>query len=237
MGTTGSPGERLRTFRTSLNLTGSALAKALGRSKGSISYWEAGRSPLPLSACLGLESAFGVSAKWLMAGDEPMWAQTDRKKLPESSPGLIVLPVLSARASFDDAGSPISAPPVTEEIGIPASLLESDPQSAGIAQSSPRIWIRVVDPLMMETLGNHAFVLIDTTGLCRNEIINHALYLVRLAPDDIPSVRRIAMEPHSGDLIVGTDGRDHVSLRLPYPAEGRLEIVLGRVIWILRKPA
>ncbi|WP_373432582.1 helix-turn-helix domain-containing protein [Geothrix sp. 21YS21S-2] len=236
MAAVGSASERLKTFRLALGLTGVALAKALGRSKGTVTNWDTGRTALPLSACLGMEAAFGVSAKWLMDGTGSMWLEKDLRSIRDTFPGLVVIPIAPLETSLEPSGAWVPPAPGTEAIGLPPSLVTPIAPSSDSSIEGNRVWIRISDPLMRDTLGEEAHALVDTSLGQREIVSDHALYLVRTNQDQPPSVRRLAVEPTTGDLVVACDGKDKVPMRLGRAGREWRETVLGRVIWILRRP-
>lgn len=63
-------GERLRSLRTEKNIGQNALAKALGLSNASISYWETGKQEPCAEAIFKLARYFGVSADYLLGLSE-----------------------------------------------------------------------------------------------------------------------------------------------------------------------
>ncbi len=71
------------------------------------------------------------------------------------------------------------------------------------------------------------------TGLgAREEVEDDRLYLVRILPRDEPAVRRVAIDPTSGDLLIGVDAQGHVPLRVTVSGSNRLAMILGQVCWI-----
>ncbi len=58
--------ERLKELRTEKNLGQNALAKALGLSNASVSYWETGKQLPSAEAVFKLAQFFGVSADYLL---------------------------------------------------------------------------------------------------------------------------------------------------------------------------
>jgi len=233
MQSAGSPGERLRIFRRALGLSGAALAKGIGRSKGIVSYWEAGRSPLPLAVCLSLDALYGVSANWLLEGIGPMWAQPKESMPPDLPIDLMLIPVLPVDAAFDRTGMPMTPPPDVERVGLPRGILGAD--CPGNPDSLDRLWVRVSETQMEETIGHQAWALLDTSEAGRREMVDHALYLVRLADQPIPRVRRLRTDPQSGDLIVATEAKGQVPMRIELSPETLTQTILGKVLWVLRR--
>ena len=118
-------------------------------------------------------------------------------------------------------------------MGLPGRLDDGGLAEAE-ASPGPKFWLQVVDPLMGETLGALALVLVDPSPPSRMELQDHALYLMRLGRDQPPSVRRVALDRDSGDLLIGTDARDRVPMRRAMPLQGEA-LTLGRVLWVLKK--
>lgn len=228
-----TPGERLRTLRQQLGLTGQAVANALGMTKTAVSYWERGKVTIPHSVCLALESLYGVSANWLIQGIEPIW----RPKASSSSAthsDMTFAPVIAGNTPFDDQGFPLPSPQKGEVIGLPSGFTHPLDAKGDAPQGQDFFWIRISDPAMRDTLGNQAFVLVDTRDESRRFISNHALYLVRSQNAPHACVRRLAIESQSGNVIAGTDERDQVPMRLVHDQANHRSVVLGRVLWILR---
>jgi len=236
MGTTTTPGERLRTLRRSLKLSGLDLSKTLGMSKGIVSYWESDRSALTQCACLALQAVYGVSATWLQEGKGPMWHPKAAIHAPEPSPkGLVFYPVLpDGSVPFDDQGQLLPPPPGSDVIGLPDGVLHITSSTTRLRPDDANFWIQIDDPFMRDTLGTIALVLVDSSEDGCQAIEDHALYFIRLGAGQDPCVRRLAVDPASGDVLVGTDARDRVPLRLSRSQPDGFR-QLGRIRLILRK--
>lgn len=196
--------------------------------KTAVSYWELGKVSIPRSVCLAMETLYGVSSTWLLEGIGPTW-------LPKTQvggglpPDLLICPLLPGNDPFDASGTMAPVPPSVEILGLPRSII-------GPGSVPMPFWMRATDPMMRDTLGTQALVLVDASEEARKGIVDHSLYLVRLGRDLPPSVRRLASEPISHDLVVATEVRGQVPLRLSQNDSGWGPIILGRILWVL-KPA
>ncbi len=223
------PGDRLRAFRRERGLSGSALAESLECTKSTISYWEAGRTTLPWSSCLALEAAHGVSAQWLATGEGPMWLGPGRRKT-KAAKGLVAIPFLEGQLGFRPDGSAQAPHPEAPGLGFPPSLLQ---EIAGVPLPGPEdlyLW-RVEDEEMAPLLPKGAWVLLNVAATACEPLTENAIYLVRLGQEQTPCLRRVAIEPISGDFLITTDAPRRVPLRIARTvAEGELT-VLARAIW------
>ena len=229
MGKITTPGGRLRAFRSERGLTGTALAETLGCTKSTISYWEAGRTTLPWTACLALEAAHGVSAQWLASGEGPMWLVPGRLKTKVRK-SLHSIPFLEGQLGFRPDGSVQAPHSETPGLGFPPSLLL---EVAGDPLPGPEdlyLW-RVKDPEMAPLLPEGAWVLLNVAATAREPLTENAIYLVRLGQEQSPCLRRVAIEPLSGDLLVSTDAPRRVPLRIARTVANGEFSVLARAIW------
>lgn len=231
-----TPGARLRAFRTDRSLSGQALAEALGCSKSTISYWESGRTILPMTACLALETAYGVSAQWLASGEGPVWVvPTSHGKSRKTD---IDIPFLSPEWAFDEDGLPVRPHPRAPAIRFPRVLLEEIWQDGVPAKDQLVLW-RVQDDAMAPLVPKGSWALIQVGAPTSATLKDQAIYLFRHGPRETPSLRRVARVPSLGDgeladLMVGVDAPGQIPLRF-----GESQILdghrlLGLVVWVGR---
>lgn len=64
------PTDRLKKVRIQLNLTQQELADELGVSRSSIANYESGIDPISRKFARKLEKKYGISARWLLSGEE-----------------------------------------------------------------------------------------------------------------------------------------------------------------------
>lgn len=210
------PGERLRTLRKSLDLSGQALANALGVTKTAVSYWESGRTELPKVTCLAISQLFGVSADWLFRGEGPQWL--DRGA---TSPLVPVQP-------WEGAPTEGGALPV---LGLEPHLVSRLIAESGGGMPEDLRGLQVCDPLMAELLGTDAILVINTSLEARRLVQDHALYVLGGGNQHV-RIRRLARIPGSQDLLAGTATMNQVPERLEMPEGGVPSLVLGRVCWM-----
>ena len=225
-----TPGARLRAFRAERELTGIALAERLNCTKSTVSYWEAGRTPLPWTTCLALEAAYGLSAQWLAAGEGPMWLVPGRRKLKPSK-GLQIIPFLDGRLGFDEDGAVIPPHPESPGLGVSPSLLQEvagDPPPKG---GDLYLW-RVTDSAMEPLLPIGAWVLLDVSDQSPDSLVQDAIYLVRSGRSQVPRLRRVARDPLSGGLLLATDTPGRAPQRIPTGTAKNKSLLLGRAIWV-----
>ena len=224
-----SPGARLRAFRSERKLTGIALAEGLGCTKSTISYWEAGRTELPWTACLALEAAYGVSAQWLAKGEGPMWVAPARRK-PKSAKDIHSIPFLEEQLSFRPDGPVMPPHPESPRLSFPPSLLQ---EVAGVPLPGPEdlyLW-RVKDREMDPLLPQGAWVMLNVAPAAHEPLTENAIYLVRLGQKQSPCLRRVAIEPISGDFLITTDAPRRVPLRIARTVATGKFAILARAIW------
>ena len=229
MGKITTPGGRLRAFRNERGLSGTTLAETLGCTKSTISYWEAGRTTLPWTTCLALEAAHGVSAHWLSAGEGSMWLVPGRRKT-RGTKGLHSIPFLEGQLGFRPDGSVQAPHPETPGLGFPPSLLQ---EISGEPLPGPEdlyLW-RVQDSEMAPLLPEGAWVLLNVAAAASETLTDNAIYLVRLGHAQPPCLRRVAIEPLSGDLLITTDAPRRVPLRIARTVANGEFSVLARAIW------
>jgi DNA-binding XRE family transcriptional regulator len=225
-----TPGERLRTLRKQLGLTGQAFAEAIGVTKSAVSYWEVGRIALQRSSCLAMERAFAVSADWLLEGNGPMWVPPPSgQKHP--FPTLVVRPLLDGTDGFDGNGLPIPPPPSAPVLGLPKDLVQEILAACGGTEED-LFFVRQPDSEMEPTLKEGDWALVHTGQGARTPVVPQMLYLVRLNPGALPTVRRLALTPISGDLLIGLDHSERIPLRISTLTVNHQEQVLGRVCWV-----
>lgn len=230
MAATDTPGTRFRTFRTQVGLTGQALAERLGVSKTAVSYWESGRVSLSQTACLLAEQLFNISSTWLLEGIDPMWCTVPSQSLP-GTPDLLLRPLLSDDAFLPD-GSFLPPRDTASCLGLPRTTVAVILDVLGGGSSEDLYFFRTAENELKPTLFPGDWVLVHTSTFARQAIENHMLYLVRVRPQDPLQLRRLALDPLSGDLLLGVDLPNHVPLRMILPVDTRPRVVLGRVCWI-----
>lgn len=230
MSATDTPGTRFRTFRTQVGLTGQALAERLGVSKTAVSYWESGRVSLSQTACLLAERLFGISVAWLLEGVGPMWQGIPSSDLP-GNPDLLLRPLLPEGAFLPD-GSFLPPRDTAPCMGLPRTTVIVLLDALGGGSLDDLYFFRTDENELKPTLYPGDWVLLHTGIEPRQSIENHMLYLVRLRPQDPPKLRRVALDPLSGDILLGVDLPNQVPLRMTVPVESRPTVVLGRVCWI-----
>lgn len=227
MGKFSSPGTRLQAFRAERGLSGSALASDLGITKSTVSYWEAGRTPMPKSACLALQASHGVSAHWLMTGEGSMWAPNLAHAQPENGQHLVRF--LDSRKGFGASGKVQPPHPETSGLGFPSEFIAELKASLGVQPEHLFIW-RVADLDMAPTLKPMDWVLLDTNPTPISSIRDHGIYLVRLKSNSVPTLRRVATDPLTGELLVATDAPGRIPLRIN-PSKAKEGLILGWACW------
>lgn len=226
-----TPGERLRAFRRERGLSGQALAQALGCTKSTVSYWEAGRTPLPWTVSLALEATYGIAATWLDQGTGPMWL-VPGTKIPESCEGAAEIAFLTPELAFDAEGQVQKPHPDSPSIRFPLGLLKEIGRNNPIETANLALW-RVLDEDMGPTLPTGAWVMIDTTQPLLLE--DQALYLVRLEEKELPCLRRVTRMVGKGgkkDILIGVDAPGRLPLHF---SEARVladRMLLARVRWV-----
>lgn len=231
-----TPGARLRAFRTDRSLSGQALADALECSKSTISYWESGRTILPMTACLALESAYGVSARWLAAGEGPVWVVPNRHGKSRKTD--LDIPFLNPEWAFDENGLPVRPHPGASAIRFPRALLEEIWKDGIPAKDRLFLW-RVQDDAMAPLVPKGSWALIQVGVPTPSTLKDQAIYLFRLGPREAPSLRRIARVPSQGggdsvDLLVGVDAPGQIPLRFTESQLFDGHRLLASVVWVGR---
>lgn len=230
MGNLDTPGARLKALRTDRGMTGLALAESLDVTKSTISYWEAGRTELPWAICLALEGLYGISSRWLAAGEGPMWlAAPQRLQVP--SEGGVRIPFLSRALGFTPAGEVVLPHPDSPGVSLPIVLL-SEIQGEGQAIPGDLFLWRSEDEEMAPLIPLGSWVLLDVSGDARDPIKDHGIYLLRLARSQDPILRRVALDPLSGDLLAASDAPGRVPLRLQPLNKKENWMVLARARWV-----
>jgi transcriptional regulator with XRE-family HTH domain len=224
-----TPGARLKALRTDRGMTGLALAQALDVTKSTISYWEAGRTELPWAICLALEALYGVSARWLAHGEDPMWLAAPRGSQALSRE-LIRIPFLSRDLGFTRTGQVVAPHPDSPALTVPAALLAEILGERTPNAETLFLW-RTNDSEMAPHIPSGAWVLLDVSPDACNPIKDHGIYLLRLSPDQAPILRRLARDPLSGDLLVACDAPSRVPLRLDHRAKRTGWVVLASACW------
>ena len=224
-------GERFRAFRTHLGLAGQAVAEPLGVTKTAISYWESGRVSLSRTACLLAERIYRISSSWLLDGEGPMWLPVTIPNL-QTAPGVLLRPLLYEVGAFNEAGEVIHPGENALYLGLPRSLLESILASCCGGGVDDLFFTRIRDRLMEPTLLPEDWVLLHTGIQRRLPVEDQALYLVRLRQEDEPLVRRVALEPRSGDYLIGVDTQGQIPLRVTISEKDLASVFLGKVCWL-----
>jgi len=223
------PGARLRALRTDRGMTGLALAQALDVTKSTISYWEAGRTELPWAICLALEALYGVSARWLTHGEDPMWLAAPRGSQAVSNEQIRIR-FLSRDLGFTRTGQAVAPHPDSPFIRVPAVLLAEILGETITNVEALFLW-RADDSEMVPHIPLGAWVLLDVSPDACKSVKDHGIYLLRLSPDQAPILRRLAKDPLSGDLLVACDVAGRVPLRLDHRAKKTGWMVLARACW------
>jgi transcriptional regulator with XRE-family HTH domain len=232
MGKSTPPGQRLRAFRRDRDLSGQAIADAIGCTKGTVSYWESGKTSLPWTVCLALEASFGVSARWLYRAEPPMWVVPERTH-PKTGKRHTSIPFLGEEVGFGPDGSAIQPHPESLSIGFQPALLDQVLGNDPPPRKALFLW-RVQDDAMEPSLPLGSWVLVDTSPEARRTLTENGIYLLRLGQDPIPTLRRLATDPLSGDLLVSTDAPGRVPLAVHLPAEGNCFAILAHAFWVGR---
>ena len=63
-------------------------------------------------------------------------------------------------------------------------------------------------------------------------MVENAIYLVRSGRSQVPCLRRVARDPLSGGLLLGTDTHGKAPQRIPAGTAKNKSVVLGRAIWV-----
>lgn len=226
-----TPGERFRQFRKHLGLSGQALGRQLGVSKTAISYWETNHVALSKPVCNLLEQLHHVSAAWLLDGTGSMWLPTPPPTLPEA-PDLVLRPLLPEKDAFRADGSVMTPWEHAPSLGLPCELVARLLDECQGGAPEDLFFIQIHGHELEPTLFPEDWALVHTGLAVRETIVDHSLYLVRLVPGDAPQVRRLAIDPHSLDLLVGVDAQTRVPIRIRVPATDRPAMILGKVCWI-----
>jgi len=226
-----TPGERLRAFRKERGLSGQALAQALGCTKGTVSYWEAGRTPLPWTVSLALEATYGVAATWLDQGTGPMWLVPGVNNA-EPSEGGVEIAFLTPALAFNTEGQVQKPHPDSPSIRFSLGLLKEIGGSSPIEPANLAVW-RVLDEDMVPTLPKGAWVLVDTTQPILLE--DQALYLVRLDEKELPCLRRVTRMVGKGgkkEILIGVDAPGRLPLHFPEARVLADRMLLARARWV-----
>lgn len=223
------PGARLRSFRKERGLSGQALADAIGVTRSTVSYWEAGRTALPWTVCLALEAVHGVSATWLSTGEGPMWIVQSKRRV-KAGKDFHLIPFLDSELGFDSDGLPIEPHPETPTLGFPSVLLSEVLGGTLPERGLLYLW-RVIEDDMAPLLPRDSWVLLDAAPQAREVQIENAIYLIRLGRERIPCLRRIATEPVSGDLLIAADAPGRVPLRCARTATNTECTILAHALW------
>lgn len=224
-----TPAERFRAFRTQLGLTGQALAEPLGVTKTAISYWESGRVSLSQTACILAEHLYKISSTWLLTGEGPMWLSAPVPTLA-AAPDLVLRPLLP-KGSFREDGSVIAPRDGAPCLGLPRPLVDALLAGGEGGTTNDLFFVHVHDREMEPGLSPNDWALVNTALPVRGVIVDHGLYLVRLRSQDEPKVRRVAVDPASGDLLIAVDAPGHVPYRVAVSRDCQPTLVLGRVCW------
>lgn len=230
MSTPSSPGERLRTLRQHLGLTGQAIGNELSVTKTAVSYWEGDRVALPRSIALALEQLYGVSTQWLLTGTGPMWGALWTTKQPSLPEGLVRVALLDPALAFDSKGKVQPPGPHALSLCFPRSSLESLTPSLPEVPENLYLWL-VSENDMAPALKLEDWVLLDASPSARATVHEHGIYLVRIRASDPPVLRRLATDPVSGDLLMAVDAPGRVPLRLTFPKKDVDRILLARAYW------
>ena len=231
MTTMTTPGGRFRAFRTQLGLSGQGLADHLGVTKTAVSYWESGRVSLSRTACLLAENLYRVSAAWLLKSEGPMWLPALPPSLP-MAPNLVLRPLLPEAEMFGEDGSVIPPRENSLCLGLPRPLVESALAGCAGGTFEDLFFVEVRGREMEPTLYCGDWALVNTGLPVRESIIDHGLYLIQLDTKGNPLARRIAVEPRSGDVLIGIDAPGQVPFRVSVPMGGLSTMVLGKICWI-----
>lgn len=230
MATTETPGARFRTFRTHAGLTGQALAEQLGVTKTAVSYWESGRVSLSRTACLLAEHLYRISSAWLLAGTGPMWRTGPPADL-SSEHNLVLRPLLSDDA-FQADGTLVPPGDLAPCLGLPLEVIQKLLKRLGEGAASELFFVLAHGHELEPTIHSGDWVLIHTGEAPRRMVDPHALYLVRICPEDRSVLRRVAVDPASGDFLISADQPGQVPLRTTVAMERRLAVLLGKVCWV-----
>ncbi len=97
-------GRRVRTARTTADLTQSQLAERLGVSRSSIANVEGGRQPQTVEQALAIADATGCDPRWLATG----WDQGDPVRAVDAAQLAVRRVLADIRATLDslEAGLP-----------------------------------------------------------------------------------------------------------------------------------
>jgi len=231
MTTLTTPGGRFRAFRTQLGLSGLAMAEPLGVTKSAISYWESGRVSVSRTACLLAQNLYRVSATWLLDGEGPMWLPALPPSLPVA-PDLVLRPLLPKSEMFREDGTVVTPRDSALCLGLPRSLIEAALGACNGGTAEDLFFIQVRGHEMAPTLFQGDWALVNTCRSVRESIVDHGLYIVRMHPEEDSLPRRLAMEPCSGDVLIGIDGQGQVPFRVTVAHGDLSTMVLGKICWI-----
>jgi len=223
-----SPGARLYEARQQLNLSMEAFGAPLDISRASISYWEAGKTEIPKTGAIAIETVHGISSRWLLTGESPMWVEHIRPKAPNT----VEIPIIEGMPSCGPGGEVQDPGLEAEHYPFRASFAKEVLRQCGAGTISNLFLAQVAGESMRPTILPGDLVLINNQLDLRTNPKQSSLYLVRRSPNSGEArVKRVFFTPGSSDLTLQSDNPAFRPISVPIEGMRLQDLILGKVCW------
>lgn len=225
--------ERLNILIDELKIDGKRLAEALSLTGSAISDWRSGKASLRKTNCLALQALYGVSWRWLLDGDGPMWAASAEGR--QGQPGdLIYVPRIQGAASCGPGGDIMDPGAAAPRTPFELSLLQEILHECGAGIITDLYLVESTGESMRPTIIPGDQILINAALPLRLNPKRGGLFLVRMDPlSGDGRIKRIGPNAN-GHLLLASDAPGFASIEVDVNGVPIQSLVLGRVCWIAR---
>ncbi len=224
--------ERFRALRLALSKSQSAFGEPIGVSYAAVSRWEKDDALPPDMAAIALEHVYGVSSKWLLTGEGPMWIP---KPAPtEGSAELLSRPLIAGAASCGPGGEIADPGPTALRMPFRKDFLLELLQESGAGSTEDLYVVECSGESMRPTVHPGDMALINTSLELRLQPKRNALYLVRPDPASAEGrIKRVRIDAN-GQLCFLSDAPGFTPIAVDLDSLPMQSLILGRVCWVAR---
>ena len=230
-----SPGGRVSIIRKELGLKVDDFAKGIGKSRSLFSLIESGKSELLLDTAMALQTKYGVSWQWLMAGEGSMWVPKSHVVQLGEHTEFIERPFIEGAASCGLTGNIEDPPQNAMRQVIRRQLAHEALNRSGGGRLMDLYFLRCEGDSMSPTIQDSDIALVNTAFQARTSPKNNGIYLVRKSPQNQEGrVKRVLLDKEHHRLHLASDNRAYASIVLDLDDVQLQQLVLGRVCWVER---
>jgi phage repressor protein C with HTH and peptisase S24 domain len=221
-------GSRLKKAIKELGISMESFGAPLEVSRSSISGWTADKTEIPKTSAIAIETVHGISSRWLLTGESPMWVEHIRPKAPNT----VEIPIIEGMPSCGPGGEVQDPGSEAEHYPFRASFAKEVLRQCGAGTISNLFLAQVAGESMRPTILPGDLVLINNQLDLRTNPKQSSLYLVRRSPNSGEArVKRVFFTAGSSDLTLQSDNPAFRPISVPIEGMRLQDLILGKVCW------